>query len=127
MRRLAASAVLLLLAACGERSRPGGPPPGFDPGPAPAELAAGERTFNAACARCHGQYGIGTKDGPPLVHLYYEPNHHSDEAFRRAVRFGVQPHHWNFGPMQPVEGLPDSAVVAVTGYIRWLQRQGGIY
>lgn len=127
MSRVGSIAALLLLAACGERSRPGGPPPGFDPGPVPAELAAGERTFNAACARCHGQHGVGTKDGPPLVHVYYEPNHHSDEAFRRAVRFGVQPHHWNFGPMQPVEGLSDSAVVAVTSYIRWLQRQGGIF
>jgi mono/diheme cytochrome c family protein len=119
------AAALLVAAACGDR--PGGPPRGFDPGPVPAELAAGERVFNAGCARCHGLYGVGTDLGPPLVHIYYEPNHHADEAFRRAVRSGVQPHHWNFGAMQPVEGLDDSAVAAVTAYIRWLQRQGGIY
>ena len=64
--------------------------------------------------------------GPPLVHRYYVPSHHADEAFRRAIRLGVVPHHWRFGPMPPIGGLDDRTVTGVIGYVRWLQRQRGI-
>ena len=118
--------ILLLLAAlgaCRERAAR----VEFDPGPVPAELAAGERLFDAGCARCHGRHAAGSEAGPPLVHSYYEPGHHADMAFRRAVAFGVQPHHWNYGPMPPVTGLGDAEVAEITAYVRWLQRQAGIH
>lgn len=113
-----------VLAACGEPR--GRPLPDVDPGPIPAELAQGEATYQARCMACHGPHGVGTTQGPPLVHRYYVPSHHADEAFRRAIRLGVVPHHWHFGRMPPIEGLDDGAVDGVIGYIRWLQRRRGI-
>jgi mono/diheme cytochrome c family protein len=97
-----------------------------DPGPVPAELAEGERHFDRNCARCHGGRAAGTENGPPLVHLVYEPNHHADIAFQRAVAFGVAAHHWRFGAMPPVPGLDEEAVARITAYVRWLQRKAGI-
>jgi mono/diheme cytochrome c family protein len=126
MRRAApglAFAAALLLADCGERA----PAVHFDPGPVPAEHAVGQRLFDAACAQCHGALAAGGDVGPPLVHVYYEPNHHADIAFQRAVQFGVRPHHWSYGPMPPVEGLAAADVARITAYVRWLQRRAGIY
>jgi mono/diheme cytochrome c family protein len=121
VRRFAAAA--LLLAACGERA----PVVRFDPGPVPAEHAAGERLFDAHCAPCHGALASGSEVGPPLVHVYYEPNHHADAAFQRAVEFGVQAHHWGYGPMPAIDGLRPPEVERITAYVRWLQRQAGVY
>jgi mono/diheme cytochrome c family protein len=82
--------------------------------------------FDAKCATCHGRHATGSERGPPLVHRIYEPSHHADAAFQRSVTFGVQAHHWNFGSMPPVEGVSREQVAAITGYVRWLQRQAGI-
>jgi mono/diheme cytochrome c family protein len=116
-------ALLPLLAAC-ER----GPAvrSDFDPGPVPAGLAEGERLFSDNCARCHGARAAGTDAGPPLVHIVYEPNHHADMAFQRAVALGVPAHHWDFGNMPPVPGLDEAAVEQITAYVRWVQRAAGI-
>jgi mono/diheme cytochrome c family protein len=98
----------------------------FDPGPVPAELAEGERLFDADCAPCHGARAAGTDSGPPLVHPVYEPNHHADIAFQRAAELGVAAHHWRFGDMPPVPGVDQAAVERITAYVRWLQRKAGI-
>jgi mono/diheme cytochrome c family protein len=113
-----------LLIGCSDRRSP---PIAVDPGPVPAELAAGERLFNISCARCHGALALGTDTGPPLVHPYYEPNHHADGAFLRAVTAGVPSHHWDFGPMPKIEGVSREDVAAITAYVRWVQRAAGIY
>ena len=98
----------------------------FDPGPVPAELASGERLFEASCARCHGERASGAETGPPLVHVIYRPSHHADAAFHRAVRLGVLPHHWGYGRMPPVDGLTEAQVDSIVAYVRWLQRKAGI-
>jgi mono/diheme cytochrome c family protein len=98
----------------------------FDPGPPPAELAEGERLYDRSCARCHGPQGVGTADGPPFIHVVYEPNHHGDIAFQRAARFGVPAHHWTFGNMPPVPEVDEASVARITAYVRWLQRSAGI-
>jgi mono/diheme cytochrome c family protein len=98
----------------------------FDPGPAPAELAEGERRFEQSCARCHGLQAVGTDAGPPLIHIVYEPSHHGDVAFQRAAKFGVPAHHWTFGNMPPVPEVDETAVEQITAYVRWLQRAAGI-
>ncbi|MGH2399959.1 MAG: c-type cytochrome [bacterium] len=116
-------ALLPLLAACERRSAARSD---FDPGPVPAGLADGERLFNDNCARCHGTRATGSDTGPPLVHIVYEPNHHADIAFQRAVALGVPAHHWRFGNMPPVPGLDEAAVERITAYVRWLQRKAGI-
>jgi len=70
----------------------------------PATLSAsaeiGGKTYEANCAACHGRNAAG-QDGiaPPLVHVIYEPGHHGDEFFQRAVARGVRAHHWRFGDM----------------------------
>lgn len=94
--------------------------------PTPVSLAEGERLFNANCARCHGPRASGTDQGPPLVHLVYEPNHHGDAAFQRAAALGVRAHHWTFGDMPPVPGVSEAEVAAIVSYVRWLQREAGI-
>jgi len=99
----------------------------FDPGPTPGAYLAGEALYTAACARCHGPQGTGTDQGPPFVDRIYEPNHHADASFHRAVQLGVVPHHWKFGPMPPIEGLTSDQVDQIISYVRWLQRQAGIF
>ncbi len=97
----------------------------------PATLSArgqlGRKTYDANCASCHGRNAAG-QDGvaPPLVHIVYEPGHHGDESFQRAVARGVRAHHWRFGDMPPVEGLTRRDVAAVVAYVRELQRANGI-
>ena len=98
----------------------------FDPGPVPTELAAGETLFTQNCAQCHGNLAMGTERGPPLVHIIYQPNHHSDESFRRAASLGVAPHHWSFGPMPAVTAVTAEQVEEIIKYVRWLQRKAGI-
>jgi mono/diheme cytochrome c family protein len=92
----------------------------------PAEFQAGEAKFKVNCARCHGEGGVGTNQGPPLVHKIYEPNHHGDAAFQRAAANGVRAHHWQFGDMPKVEGVTPQDVDDIVKYVRWLQRQAGI-
>ena len=98
----------------------------FDPGPTPFEFIAGETMYDGSCASCHGENGKGSSQGPPLVHQIYQSSHHADFAFQRAVQLGVAPHHWRFGRMPPVEGLPPEQVEQIITYVRWLQRQAGI-
>lgn len=87
----------------------------------------GQRAFDANCAQCHGANAAG-QDGvaPPLVHKIYEPSHHGDESFQRAVALGVRAHHWRFGDMAPVEGLNRADVAMIVAYVRELQRANGI-
>ena len=87
----------------------------------------GETIFNAKCSACHGDLAAGRAGmAPPLVHKIYEPSHHGDEAFQRAVAVGVRQHHWSFGDMAPVDGLTRGDVAMVIAYIRELQRANGI-
>ncbi len=87
----------------------------------------GEAIFSAKCSACHGDLAAGRAGiAPPLVHKIYEPSHHEDEAFQRAVAIGVRQHHWPFGNMAPVDGLTRGDVAMVVAYIRELQRANGI-
>ena len=87
----------------------------------------GKRAFEAKCVACHGVNAAGQVGvAPPLVHKIYEPSHHGDESFQRAVSLGVRAHHWTFGNMPAVEGLTRGDVVMVAAYIRELQRANGI-
>lgn len=92
-----------------------------------ARAQVGKEVFQAECATCHGTDAVG-KDGiaPPLVHVIYEPSHHGDEAFHRAVVMGVRGHHWPFGNMPPVKGLTRADVAMIVAYVRELQQANGI-
>lgn len=90
--------------------------------------ALGKKMFEAKCAACHNTNGAGREGvAPPLIHVIYEPSHHGDESFQRAVANGVRGHHWPFGNMPPVEGLTRGDVQMIVTYIRELQRENGIH
>lgn len=91
----------------------------------PALAAAGAELYEASCAECHGLEMRGTDTGPSLLSIVYEPNHHSDTAFLSAIRNGAQSHHWDFGPMEPVEGLSDEDVTAIVTFVRNAQASEG--
>ena len=93
----------------------------------PKDFKEGETKFTTFCSSCHGAKGTGTSQGPPLVHKIYEPNHHADMAFQRAAAQGVKAHHWKFGNMPKIEGVTPDDVTQIISYIRWLQRQAGIF
>ena len=87
----------------------------------------GKNIFELKCQSCHGINAAGRHEiGPPLVHKIYEPSHHSDQSFYRAVALGVKSHHWPFGNMAAVEGLTKGDVKAIISYVRELQRENGI-
>ncbi len=89
--------------------------------------AIGQNIFESICAACHGAQGVGNSEaGPPLIHKIYEPGHHGDESFQRAVANGVRAHHWRFGDMPPVDGLTRGDVALVIDYIRAIQSANGI-
>lgn len=87
----------------------------------------GKVAFEDKCSVCHGINAVGRMDvAPPLVHRIYEPSHHGDESFQRAVAFGVRQHHWPFGDMPPVEGMTRGDVAMIIAYVRELQQANGI-
>lgn len=89
--------------------------------------ALGQATYLRHCAACHGTAAAGTETGPPLVHRIYEPSHHADLSFQRAIIYGVQQHHWSFGDMPAISGVEMDEVAEVTAYIRSLQRAAGLF
>lgn len=99
--------------------------------PPPANMpfshGRGYELFQENCAVCHGGNLEGTDQGPPLLHGYYNPSHHGDAAFYRAIESGSPQHHWNFGDMPPVAGINDNQAEVIVEYIRWHQREAGLY
>ena len=122
MRRVSLLLILLLSGACGGDATPDA----FGGDPGPDLIAQGQRLYQQNCAVCHGVDLKGTDTGPPFLSPIYAPNHHPDEAFYAAVANGVEPHHWEFGPMpaQPAVGRDD--VTAIVAYVRSRQQDAGI-
>ena len=88
----------------------------------------GKNIFELKCQSCHGINAAGRHEiGPPLAHKIYEPSHHSDQSFYRAIALGVKSHHWPLGNMAAVEGLTKGDVRAIISYVRELQRENGIF
>jgi mono/diheme cytochrome c family protein len=95
--------------------------------PALSSMAlSGQRAYDATCAECHGAFGLGTDKGPPFLNPIYNPGHHSDEAFLRAVRNGVRQHHWRFGDMPAQPAVSDEEVQLIVRYVREVQQANGI-
>ena len=92
----------------------------------PAEHRQGDSLFAANCASCHGESGKGSDRGPPLLHVIYEPSHHSDASFVLAARQGVAAHHWRFGNMPPQPQVDSASLQKIIAYVRWAQREVGI-
>src|SRR5215813_15426128 len=122
--RLLCPLIVLVLSSACDPSTPSTPAASHA---VPAEFQVGEAKFNANCLPCHGKQAAGTDHGPPLVHKIYEPNHHGDPAFQMAAANGVRAHHWNFGNMPKIETVTPGDVDEIVKYVRWLQRQAGIF
>lgn len=97
------------------------------PSQIPFEYGLGKLKFQQNCSSCHGDWGDGTEQGPPLMHGFYKPSHHGDAAFYRAALRGVRAHHWKFGDMPPVQGITARDMDAIVPFVRWLQRERGLY
>jgi len=90
------------------------------------QAATGKKAYDTNCATCHGSNGAGSEQGPPLLHNIYNPGHHSDASFYRAVKLGVRSHHWNFGNMQALPNVSEAQVRFIIRYVRELQLANGI-
>ena len=141
---LAASVCILWLTSCSDPATDTDTPPTAKPhvqtAPPPAprtefripaegfetDTAEGQALFVAHCAVCHGTEALGTDRGPPLIHRVYEPSHHSDLAFYRAIALGVHQHHWQFGDMPPVPAVSGEDAAHIIAWIRQRQRAAGI-
>lgn len=115
-RALPLAGVAVLAAACGG---------GGESSNAAPDIARGRQLYGGACAMCHGADLRGTSRGPSQLSKVYEPSHHSDEAYRQAVKNGVRAHHWNFGDMPSLPEFPDDAITDVIAYIRSEQQKQG--
>jgi len=93
----------------------------------PFIYSVGVNKYQANCSGCHGQWLEGTKQGPPLLHPFYKPSHHADAAFYRAASNGVRAHHWKFGNMPPVTGVTRTDMDKIIPFIRWFQKENGVY
>ncbi|WP_426417780.1 c-type cytochrome [Aestuariirhabdus sp. LZHN29] len=120
--------MLLLVAGCSlpneeERlAEQGLPPTDFV-----ASSEQGRGLYQQYCAECHGRQMRGVElKGPPLMHGYYKPGHHADLAFYRAVKFGAQAHHWQFGDMPAQPEVSPKQVAHIVAFVRERQRRGGI-
>ena len=101
--------------------------PSADTGKVPFTYAKGASLYEKNCAVCHGSALEGSKQGPTLLHAFYKPSHHSDSSFYRAALKGVKAHHWNFGNMPPVKGITMKDMDAIVPYIRWYQKDKGLF
>lgn len=125
--RVAMKSILPLLVASIAISACGGSDASDAASPAAASdiETRGAEVYAASCASCHGIDLRGTDKGPSHLSIVYEPNHHSDDAFRSAIANGAPQHHWGFGNMDPVRGLSDDDVEAVIAYVRFEQERQG--
>lgn len=93
----------------------------------PFRYAKGQLLFESNCAGCHAANLSGTDQGPPLVHPFYKPSHHSDASFLRAGLNGVRAHHWHFGDMPAIIGMTESKMKSIIPYIRFYQQAKKLY
>ncbi len=86
----------------------------------------GQQIFNNTCAKCHGENGSGTHEGPPLIHQIYNPGHHSNQSIINAITKGVRQHHWPYGNMPAQKTIGFAQAMAVVEFLREVQEQNGI-
>ncbi|WP_319412159.1 cytochrome c [uncultured Cohaesibacter sp.] len=78
----------------------------------------GLKLYNANCLSCHGVGGRSTSFGPALVNQIYYKGNLSDRAFSQAVIYGAPQRNWDYGPMDPVDGLTQTEIAQILAYIR---------
>lgn len=91
-----------------------------------AEAKNGKIAFETHCVQCHGINASGTDRGPSLIDRIYQPAHHGNFSFVRAVTLGVPQHHWLFGSMPAQPQVPRQEIDRTIVYIREIQQANGI-
>ena len=115
---------MIVVASCGGVSET---PGGSGGGDGDANLVAeGKQLYEQSCAACHGIDLQGTQTGPPFLSPIYAPDHHPDESFYAAVANGVEPHHWDFGPMPAQPNVGPDDVEAILAYVRSRQEEADL-
>jgi mono/diheme cytochrome c family protein len=120
--------VAIALGGCGTGDEPGTSL--YQDAPAAAvtaDIDQGRELYAKNCSNCHGLMMNGSLQGPPLNHKIYEPSHHGDQAFYRAVSEGTRAHHWNFGDMPAQPQVTAAEVAHIIAYVRDRQRKSGIH
>lgn len=87
----------------------------------------GKMLYEGFCSECHGKDLNGSDKGPPFLNRIYLPGHHGDASFYNAAKNGAKAHHWKFGDMKPVEGIEDTHVALIVKYVRYVQKQSGMF
>ena len=108
-RRVAAAAVVVVLAWAGVACGTDGPGTATE---------RGERVYAANCAQCHGDDLGGTERGPSLLLDAYGPGQLTDAAMADAIRNGVEQRLFEFGPMAGNGALGDEQIDAVIAVVR---------
>lgn len=122
---VAAVATAILVAGGDDGDSAGGPSAAAAP-PVDQASEQGREPFETTCAVCHGRDLKGSSAGPPFLDRIYEPGHHPDESFRRAVKQGVRAHHWSFGDMPAQPNVSDDEINRIIAFVRAQQRRVGI-
>jgi len=91
-----------------------------------AEAKNGKIAFETLCVQCHGTNASGTDRGPSLIDRIYQPAHHGDFSFVRAVTLGVAQHHWLFGSMPAQPQVSRQDIDRIIIFIREIQKANGI-
>lgn len=86
----------------------------------------GREHFAAACGTCHGAYGEGSDRGPILIHQLYAPSVFPDVSIESSVHNGAVARNWPFGDMPVIEGVGDSQLDLIIGFLREVQKANGI-
>lgn len=118
--------ILALVSACAGTADDSSAPLSMPAAGFKASAKEGEALFAAKCSSCHGLFGKGTNNGPPLVNRIYRKKHHSDMSFYAAVQKGAYAHHWRFGNMPPIPGLSPEQTAHIIAFVRQLQKKAGL-
>ena len=86
----------------------------------------GKGLFSEMCGSCHGAYGEGGDNGPPLIHALYSRAIFPDETVQKAIVEGAMARNWPFGDMPPVEGLGEDEIEGLVAFVREVQDANGI-
>ena len=124
-RWVAVMVVALLVGACGGSDEVADEDAGGSQNRAQL-VAKGKDSYEQTCAMCHGVDLRGTDIGPSFLTPIYKPDHHPDGAFYAAVANGVEPHHWEFGPMPAQPAVSPRDVAAIVAYVRSEQDKAGL-
>ena len=120
-----AAAVAIAVTATQDGTDSGGPSAVAAP-PVDQNAEEGREPYETTCAVCHGRDLRGSSAGPPLLNRVYEPGHHPDESFRRAVTQGVRAHHWSFGDMPAQPTVSADEIDRIIAFVRAQQERAGI-